>query len=397
MGLIRSESHIDRMRWVVNLLKNINLPIYWGYEPGCYKARFFLEEIMEGKAIEFERTRYAETLNLPNAFDRVDENDDQIFYSIDRFVDHLDSQALQTIEMVHGRVIIEAKPQILDLMAGWNSHIPQGINPKGVIGLGLNKNELMENKTLTDFVIHDLNKNPDLPFPDHFFDAVLNTVSVDYMIRPFEVFKEVGRILKPGGVFIVSFSNRMFPEKAVKIWKESDEEGRVLLVEEYFEASGMFEKPTLFISKGKPRPKEDKYASTGLPSDPVFVIYADRQGGDPTRDDRPEVQLAFGPRIDEASLQRRKQEIKETLSCPYCGVRLRKWEVPDNPFAATWDNDFMYICFNDACPYYVRGWDNMSRGGNRGVSYRLMYRPDKDTCGPIPVNTPKSLREGIIE
>ena len=86
-----------------------------------------------------------------------------------------------------------------------------------------------------------------------------------------------------------------------------------------------------------------------------------------------------------------------TLQCPYCGERLNKWAVPDNPFACTWDNDFMYICFNDKCPYYVRGWEFMYREGNRGVSYRLMYYPEKDRCMPIPVPTPGALRESIIE
>jgi hypothetical protein len=75
---------------------------------------------------------------------------------------------------------------------------------------------------------------------------------------------------------------------------------------------------------------------------------------------------------------------------------MRKWAVPNNLFSNNWDNEFMYICFNDCCPYYVRGWDFMNKKGNRGVSYRLMYNPEKDCCSPIPVPTPGALREGII-
>ncbi len=93
----------------------------------------------------------------------------------------------------------------------------------------------------------------------------------------------------------------------------------------------------------------------------------------------------------------RKKAIKDTLACPHCGERLRKWAVPDNPFGQTWDNDFMYICFNDTCPYYVKGWDHMYKEGNRGVSYRLMYNPEKDCCMPIPVPSPKALRESIVD
>jgi hypothetical protein len=282
-------------------------------------------------------------------------------------------------------------------MAGWDSHIPEDLHPSRVVGLGLNENELNENKALTGAVIHDLNKDPLLPFPDNTFDTVVNTVSVDYMTRPFEVFREVGRILKPGGLFLVIFSNRMFPQKAVKIWKESGEEERVLLVEDFFRESGAFEKTTVFVSKGKPRPKDDRYAHLGIPSDPIYAIYGEKKGGDPSRGARPKVTVPYGEPLSPEELEKRKRAVKETLSCPYCGEKMRKWAVPDNPFEVTWDNDYMYICFNDACPYYVRGWDVMYRDGNRGASYRLMYNPEKDCCMPIPVPSPKALRESIID
>ena len=99
-----------------------------------------------------------------------------------------------------------------------------------MVGLGLNENELKINKSLTEFVIHDLNHDPHLPFSDNTFDAVLNTVSVDYLVKPVEVFQEVNRVLKPGGLFLVIFSNRLFPQKAVKIWRQSSEEERLILV-----------------------------------------------------------------------------------------------------------------------------------------------------------------------
>jgi len=101
--------------------------------------------------------------------------------------------------------------------------------------------------------------------------------------------------------------------------------------------------------------------------------------------------------VIEKDLEERKRRVKATLQCPHCGEKLKKWAVPDNPFAFTWDNEFMYICFNDRCPYYIRGWDHMAGKGNRGVSYRLMYYPEKDICMPIPVPSPRALRESIVE
>jgi len=332
-----------------------------------------------------------------DAFSRLDESDDLEFYSRDRFVSHLDSLALSTVEKLIGTLVVEESPAILDLMAGWDSHIPQNLRASEVVGLGLNENELGKNKALSEAVIHDLNKDPYLPFPDNRFDAVINTVSVDYITKPAEVFKEVGRVLKPGGLLLIIFSNRMFSEKAVKVWREAGEDERVLLVEDFFREAGVFEKRSVFLSKGKPRPKDDKYAHLGIPSDPIYAVYADKKGGDPLRRSRPEVIVSYGEPLDQETFERRKKAIKHTLRCPHCGEKMLKWAVPDNPFEVTWDNEFMYICFNDACPYYVRGWDFMYREGNRGCSYRLMYNPEKDCCMPIPVPTPKALRESIVE
>jgi SAM-dependent methyltransferase len=346
---------------------------------------------------ESDRASCLNPILKEGAFSRLDESDDSVFYSVDRFVSHLDSLALATVEKVIRDLIIEDNPVILDLMAGWDSHTPEELCPSKVVGLGLNKNELMKNKALSEFVIHDVNRDPHLPFPEKTFDAVINTVSLDYMTRPIEVFREVGRILKPGGLFLVIFSNRMFPQKAVRVWKESSEEERVLLVEDFFLESGAFGKSTVFASKGKPRPKNDKYAHLGIPSDPIYAVYAEKNGGDLSRRVRPKVTIPYGEPVDPEELENRKKAIKETLCCPYCGEKLRKWAVPENPFEVTWDNDFMYICFNDACPYYVRGWDFMYRDGNRGASYRLMYNPEKDCCIPIPVPSPKALRESIID
>jgi SAM-dependent methyltransferase len=331
-----------------------------------------------------------------DAFSRLDETDDAIFYSRDRLVDHLDSLALSTLEWLIGELVIDEKPVILDLMAGWNSHIPERVNPSRVMGLGLNENELSQNKTLSEFVIHDLNKDPNLPFPDEGFDVVLNTVSVDYMTRPYQVFQEVGRITKPGGLFLVIFSNRMFEQKAVKIWRQSNEQERIILVEEFFKRTRIFENPKIFVSKGRPRPKDDKYADLGIPSDPVYAVYADKKGGNPFRKKRPPVAFTYRDKPDQNRLEKRLKAVKHTLCCPYCGEKMNKWAVSQTPFTE-WDNEFMYICFNDECPYLVRGWDSMVKQGNLGISYRCMYNPKKDRCTPVPVPGLHALKDGIVD
>ena len=331
-----------------------------------------------------------------DAFTRDDAGDDSKFYEVERFVSHIDKRAMATVEELIASLIIEKEPVILDLMAGWDSHIPGSLNPSEVTGIGLNENELKQNKALNNYIIQDINRNPVLAFDDNYFDIVINSLSVDYLTNPIEVFKEAGRVLKPGGLFLVIFSNRMFPQKAVKVWKESTEDERLILVEEYFKGAGIFERPMAFTSKGKKRPEDDKYFEIIKESDPVYALYAEKKGGSLNRKKRPQPGMgADGIRGREA-LERNKKEIKNTFCCPHCGSKMRKWLVPENPFAYTWDNEFMYICFNDECSYYKRGWEFMSREGNSG-SYRLMYNPEKDTCNPIPVPTANALKEGIIE
>ena len=205
-------------------------------------------------------------------FDRDDETPDGEFYGKPRFVDHLDTVALETVEGLFRRIIPEGS-RILDLMAGTDSHLGQVKNPAAISGLGLNSEELASNKALSEYVIHDVNENPRLPFPDGAFDAVINTVSVDYLTRPIEVFRDVGRVLKPGGLFIVVFSNRMFPPKAVRIWKAMTERQRVDLVRKYFTLSDLFRIEGYVESTGKPRPEDDKYHHMGIPSDPIYAVW----------------------------------------------------------------------------------------------------------------------------
>jgi SAM-dependent methyltransferase len=208
----------------------------------------------------------------PTAFSRLGESDDTQLYARDRFVNHLDAVALVTVERLIGQLVVAKDPVILNLMAGWNSHIPRSLHASQVVGLGLNPNELERNPSLTRWLIHDLNKDPLLPLPDDHFDAVVNTVSVDYIAAPIKVSREVGRILKQGGLFLVIFSNRMFPQKATQIWRLSSEEERILLAEDFFRYSELFEEPSTFISKGKPRPADDKYAHLRIPRDPVYAV-----------------------------------------------------------------------------------------------------------------------------
>jgi len=330
------------------------------------------------------------------AFERVDVGDDRVFYETDRMVPHLDTEALRVVSEIIGALVVEERPEILDLMASWDSHLPEGMRPGRVVGLGLNQRELGANRVLDERVVHDLNRDPELPFPDRSFDVVLVTVSVDYLTRPFEVMASAARVLRPGGLLLVLFSNRFFPEKVVRVWREASDQERLLIVQDYLGACELLDECETVSVQGRPRPETDRYARIGLPSDPVYAVWAERVGGPGDRPRRRPPDLNPCRVRDPAELKRRKAAISGTLRCPYCDDRLRKWAVPQTPFTE-WDEEFMYVCFNDRCPYLLRGWQTMARQGNDGFSYRFMYNPGNRLCTAIPVPSLTALRESIVD
>lgn len=203
---------------------------------------------------EGERTDYLSD----DPFAREDESVDTLFYQRPRFVDHLDGNALNMVEVIYAR-LLENGMEILDLMGSWTSHLPSNLQPKRLCGLGLNQEEMAQNPMMDQHLVRDLNHNPHLPYAAGSFDAVVCTVSVEYLTRPLEVFKEVARVLRPGGKFVVTFSNRWFPSKVIRVWKELHEFERQGLVLDYFLESGLFKGLQTYSVRGLPRPHDDKY------------------------------------------------------------------------------------------------------------------------------------------
>ncbi|NNJ13176.1 methyltransferase domain-containing protein [Chloroflexales bacterium ZM16-3] len=175
----------------------------------------------------------------PGYFRRYDESDDQHFYIYPRLTAHIDDAACRAV----GQIFREELPpdgQILDLMSSYHSHMPADLPVARLVGLGLNEEELRLNERLDEYLCHDLNATPQLDFPDASFDGAVCTVSVQYLTRPVEVFAEVGRVLRPGAPFIVTFSNRCFPSKAVQIWVSTSDTQHMALVKQYFAKSDRF-------------------------------------------------------------------------------------------------------------------------------------------------------------
>lgn len=194
-------------------------------------------------------------------FARSDEAPDAEFYAVPRLVTHLDAGAVEAVGALYDELGLSG--DVLDLMSSWVSHFRT--RPRHLSVLGLNAEELAENPQAHHRVVQDLNADPTLPYADRSFDAVVNCVSVDYLVRPVEVLTEVARVLRPGGLSVCTFSNRCFPTKAVRGWLAVVEPDRPLLVAEYHRRAGGFAEPVV----------EQRVRGTSR-TDPLWAVRAQR-------------------------------------------------------------------------------------------------------------------------
>jgi SAM-dependent methyltransferase len=195
-------------------------------------------------------------------FDRADEHPDDRFYAVDRLVTHIDPAAIAAVGALYAE--LDLTGDVLDVCSSWISHLPRP--PRRLVAMGMNATELRANDMADEWIVQDLNTDPTLPFAAATFDAVTCCVSVDYLTRPLEVFTEVARVLRPGGRFVCTFSNRCFPTKAIRGWLANDDEGRCGIVSTYFELTDGFDAPQVQL----------RHPATA--GDPLFAVWAMRSG-----------------------------------------------------------------------------------------------------------------------
>jgi len=196
-------------------------------------------------------------------FARMDEDDDAHFYVEPRLVTHIDGAAIAAVGELYDELGIDG--DVLDLMSSWVSHFRAA--PRHLRVLGMNAVELDANPMAAERIVHDLNTDPRIPLPDRSVDDVVCCVSVDYLTRPIEVFRDVARVLRPGGRFVCTFSNRVFATKAIMAWLYADDDQRCRIVVDYFERSKAFAPATVA-----------RRTTPGHPGDPLYAVWAARAG-----------------------------------------------------------------------------------------------------------------------
>ena len=204
---------------------------------------------------------------------KLDTTNDLDFYAQPRFVTHVDENFIRQLTDLY-RQRLKPGTRIFDMMSSWVSHLPSDVAFSHVEGHGMNAEELARNKRLDHYFVQNLNESQVLPLADQSFDAVLNTVSVQYLQYPDRVFAEVHRVLKPGGVAIFSFSNRMFYQKAIAAWRDGSEAARVELVKRYFQSVPGFSTPEVVEKKSEVPAILQMMGMGG--ADPFYAVIAER-------------------------------------------------------------------------------------------------------------------------
>ena len=203
---------------------------------------------------------------LPDAaFRRLDETPDEEFYRRPRLVQHIDERAIEAVTNIYRRWLPPGGT-ILDLCSSWVSHLPPEIQYGRVVGIGLNAAELEENAFLDEWRVQNLNTDPRLPFADGEFDAATCCVSVQYLTRPIELLREVGRVLRPGAPLVLTFSDRCFATKAIACWRMLDDDGHLALIGHYLHQAGNWSGTRCCACRGK----DD--------NDPLYAIIAFSEG-----------------------------------------------------------------------------------------------------------------------
>jgi SAM-dependent methyltransferase len=216
----------------------------------------------------------------PEQRTKLDETNDLDFYAYPRLVTHVDNNFIDRLTNLY-REKLKPNTRIFDMMSSWISHLPEEIEFEFVEGHGMNDEELKKNPRLNHYFLQDLNKDPKFPLPDADFDAVLNTVSIQYLQYPEAIFSEIHRILKPGGIAIISFSNRMFYQKAIAVWRDAPETIRVQLVKQYFQSVSGFSRAEVIVHQSTVPSFLQMLGMGG--ADPFYAVIAEKKAIDETK------------------------------------------------------------------------------------------------------------------
>ena len=208
----------------------------------------------------------------PGFFERMDEEPDERFYGPPRLVTHIDDGAIAEVSGLYEELGVP-DGEVLDLMSSWISHLPRPA--RRLVVLGMNESSSPTTTTRTRPWCGTSTPSRRCRSATASFDTVTCCVSVDYLVRPLEVFDEVARVLRPGGRFVCTFSNRCFPTKAIRGWLATDDSAHVEIVSQYFRRSRTVD------AAGREQPAWEppviQHRNPEAAGDPLYAVWSTRR------------------------------------------------------------------------------------------------------------------------
>ena len=78
--------------------------------------------------------------------------------------------------------------------------------------------------------------------------------------------------------------------------------------------------------------------------------------------------------------------------CPHCGEEMLPWMPPPE---SSWGANLQFVCFNDNCDYYKKGWQHMWDNFQVKASYRHRFNPETGETGPLPAWSESAHKDRI--
>ncbi|NOX33999.1 MAG: zinc ribbon domain-containing protein [Deltaproteobacteria bacterium] len=85
--------------------------------------------------------------------------------------------------------------------------------------------------------------------------------------------------------------------------------------------------------------------------------------------------------------------------CPHCKTDMTLWEVPPINFSdgLGWGTPYLFVCFNDECSSYKKGWEHLSETMEAPASYRCYVEPGQNNFEYMPVFSPVGATGGKLD
>lgn len=91
--------------------------------------------------------------------------------------------------------------------------------------------------------------------------------------------------------------------------------------------------------------------------------------------------------------------LKEEHVCPHCSQKMSCCESPAIHVGdgLGWGSDVLFICLNDYCPLFLKGWDHVDSQYGHHASYRYMELPGSSESNVMMVGNKDAFKASVVD